>query len=75
MVYFKMKKYILVFICGTLLMAFILCIDLHSCTQKNDKPPLSWEEIWEERWAILIFSIIAGAFPSFRFFLDSKDKD
>ena len=66
-----MKKYILVFICGTLLMAFILCIDFHSCTQKNDMPPLSWEE----RWVILILSIMAGTFASLRNCLNSKDND
>jgi len=68
-----MKKYIFVFICGTLLMALILCMDFHFCTQKNDMPPLSWEEVLEDGWVILVISIIAGVLTSFVIY-DKSDK-
>ena len=70
-----MKKYILVFICGFLFIAITLCMESHFCTQKNSMPPLSWEEVWEERWAILFFSIIAGIWSVLNFYGEFDKKD
>lgn len=59
------KKRILFCIIYTLIYAFGAVLMFHYTKQKGGNPPLSWVEIWDERWLIGIGSLIIGAFTTF----------
>jgi len=70
-----MRKYILIFISFTLACFILICVGSHFFLQKNGLPPLSWEEILEDFWLILILSITAGICSVFKFYGEFDKKD
>ena len=70
-----MRKYILIFISVTLACFILICVESHFFLQKNGLPPLSWEEILEDFWLILIISITAGIFTTIGIYDESNKTD
>ena len=70
-----MRKYILIFISVMLVCFALLCIGSRFLTQKNGVPPMTWSEIWDNIWIILILSIIAGILTILGIYDDSDKTD